>query len=163
MSSRRVIRAHEPGDESFTVYKRQELENYQAKVDEPAPGIGEVATYWQPQAFRWFGMKDQGTSRGKSPIISVNQTCIRLTVQAVALLDLKQVDKLSIGINKKFLAFRKHEAGFNWYPDKKSGAINISCRRLHESLAQEGWPVPCRMPAIWDEKNKMLVGKKTEM
>lgn len=151
--ARRVIRAYEPGAGNFEVYHGEDAN--------PDPGAGKVVTYWQPEAFTWYGDNDRRCCSGKQAIVSIQQRgIVRLTVAAVRVLAVEEGTGLSIGVNKAFLAVRKEEAGFTWYFDKKSGAVNICSKPLVNAFKEEGWPVPCRIPLVYDEKNGMLVGRK---
>ncbi|MEW6423156.1 MAG: hypothetical protein AB1523_00170 [Bacillota bacterium] len=153
---RRVLRAHEPGDENHGNFKVYDP----ASDGSPGPGAGPVTTTWLPESFKWFGDKNRRALSGRISFFTIGKDGgLHLSKAATEILNPPEGSKVAIGINKKFIALKISDDGFTFFRGK-GGSINISARAFARLLAEEGWPLPCRVMLTWDEKSKMLVGKK---
>ena len=120
---------------------------------------GEVTTYWEPEAFTWYGWEIQGRRNRLS--ISISKGYIRISGGAAAAAGIEPGDRLAVGINSKFLAVRKGENGIPTRLEKKdSRTVLLVARKMVRILAAAGWPVPCSLPCSWDERSGMLVARK---
>jgi bifunctional DNA-binding transcriptional regulator/antitoxin component of YhaV-PrlF toxin-antitoxin module len=121
---------------------------------------GKVEYYWDLNSFSWYG---EETVKRKDPFLSVNtQGRITISDEAAKLMEINPSDTVKIGVNKYFLAVRKLDSGLAVKPvkAKKSKAVFIIARKIAQEILNNGWTLPCKVPCVLDEKNKMLVAKK---
>lgn len=124
---------------------------------------GAMETHWQPEAFAWYGNEVKRAS-GTDPYIRIGKTSITISNQAVIQADFALGDRLQIGINKGFLAIKKDESGLPAAGEpKKTKTLHINAKGLIKKIANEGYPVPCRLSCQWDTRSQMLVGKWPKM
>jgi len=135
---------------------------YPRDLREAGPS-GEVSTHWQPEAFTWYGEEARVKGNGNDPFVYVGKSHLRVSSAAALEAGMKAGDRVQIGINKQFLAIRKSETGIPAKSDRGKASTHgllISASKLIRKLADDGWPVPCRVACVFDQKSGMLVARK---
>lgn len=123
---------------------------------------GEVKTSWQPEAFTWYGDEVRRIGNREEAFIYINKREFRVSQAAAKAAAMRPRDRVQIGFNATFLALRQDEKGIPSRPDagKATTAIYLSATALIRKLEGEGWPMPVRLPCVWDEESGMLVARK---
>jgi hypothetical protein len=129
------------------------------REDGPA---GKIETYWQPEAFTWYGAEISQNKSGRIPYIIYNDKGLfRISNKAALLADLKPGDGLKIGVNNAYLAIIKDVTGIPARGDAgKTKAIQFTSKEMARLLTEKGWPSRRHLICTLDEKNNMLVAKK---
>lgn len=119
-----------------------------------------VQSSWLPDSFEWI-TPVRGKSLEVGKIISIKKNGIKLTAITVEEAGITAKDKLAVGYNKSFIAFRKDEKGFQLKASqsKKSSALTITSKNLIEALTALGFKTGTTHDITWDQKSKMLVVK----
>lgn len=123
---------------------------------------GPVSTYWEPDAFNWYGNETQGRGSSRDLFVRISENQIRISNAAAIIAGINTGDKVQIGVNKGFLAFRKDAEGFRVRSDgvKTTRAVYLAAAKVIDQIKEYGYPVPSRIHCVWDEKSGMLVARK---
>lgn len=121
---------------------------------------GKTETYWQPEAFTWYGA-EVSKSKRKPYILYTEKGLFRISSKAAVMADLKPGDGIKIGINKAYLAIVKDVMGIPTRGEAgKTKAIQFTSKEMAKLLIEKGWPYNTHLICTLDEKNNMLVAKK---
>jgi hypothetical protein len=99
----------------------------------------------------------------REPFIRITQKMgIRISQTAAQAMGIEAGDRVAIGVNKAFLAFRKDKCGLAVRMEKGGsvGAVYLQSARLSRLLAAQGWPLGRRLPVVYDPDSGMLVARK---
>lgn len=123
---------------------------------------GEIETYWQPEAFTWYGAEVSKSKNGRIPyIFYTDKGLFRISSKAAVMADLKPGDGIKVGINKAYLAIAKDAMGIPTRGEAgKTKAIQFTSKEMAKLLIENGWPCRIHLICTLDEKNNMLVAKK---
>ena len=123
----------------------------------------ELQVTFDPNAFKWFNYRPNGTNRD-IPMLNFHNhdekyPCLRLNKSAIEKLFGKNPEEtlmIEIGIAPRAIAIRKAMQGIilKRHKNSKSYVFNVSGIDFPWDLSKLD-----KLPLIWDEKNKMLVGK----
>jgi len=154
----------------YTTPEVQEEENPIAKTG-LSFGNGEVKEYFLPEAFDWVSKKRAGVRKINRDCIGMRKKRFIIYEEAAQMLNLKKGDRISIGVNKKYILITKDKtseikciSNSTWGNRKlKEGKeyitlIASSVRILRETLDKHSWPETFTIPV--NLQDNMLVGKK---
>ncbi|MDJ0305366.1 hypothetical protein [Dehalobacter sp.] len=119
-----------------------------------------VQTSFLPESFEWI-RPVSGKTIEIGCNITLARTYVKLSAQAIEESGFVKTDKVAIGINKAFVAFRKDEKGFNLKnpANSKSQALLINSKLLANTLISLGFERGESNSVSWDPGSQMLIAK----
>jgi len=120
-----------------------------------------VTTYWDSQAFSWYGPDPKKAKPKDEMFIHISKTQIRISQTATVLTGIQHGDRVMIGINSTFIALKKDDGGIEAKVRVgKSQAVTLSASKIIKKLAADGMSIPCRLACVLDAKSNLLVARR---
>ena len=144
-----------------------------SRTPEEENSNSEVKTYFLPEAFTWISKKNPGHRKNILGCqMGMRKKRFVIFEPAARQANLKAGDKITFGVNKKFLIIKKDETseiqclnnsswGTKTLKEKKKEYVTLtisSVSVLRRTLKENDWPETFIIDVIWQDG--MLVGKK---
>lgn len=135
---------------------------------------GPVETYYDPSSFVWHSdpsrtLLKMGITitpeKGEIRVLAAAGRKIAKVAEEMGIPSEGGRYQVEVGIMPRTIAIRllpKGKTGFCLRQKSSRDSFSIHSYKLIGELQEAGWPLDhkIRMPAFWDEKNKMLVAKR---